>query len=345
MNTNAPSKRGAAVDVKSVGKRFDSSVVLRDIDLHVEPGEFVSILGPSGCGKTTLLRILAGLESPDQGRVFVGGRDVTTTPAFRRDVNTVFQNYALFPHLSVRENIEFGLRSRTIAIDEMRLKRFLDLVRIGDLASRRISTLSGGQKQRVALARALVNEPSVLLLDEPMSALDAKLRDQVREELRTLHRETGITFILVTHDQEEALSVSDRIVVMNQGTIEQTGSPQSLYESPRTRFVADFIGAANILEISTRSEHSVSCPLGTLIGVNRVSEIVALAIRPERLRVSSGTSPTSHIVKDILFRGDRAEVIIEPGGLRARVDAKDAPAIGTCITLQVDPAHLIPLYA
>ncbi|MBA3710681.1 MAG: ATP-binding cassette domain-containing protein [Planctomycetes bacterium] len=238
-----------ALRVQGVDKRFGTTEVLRDAEVDVRPGEFVTLLGPSGCGKTTLLRIVAGFELPDRGSVVLDGVDITRLPANRRPVNTVFQSYALFPHLSVFENVAFGLRARGVAEAEVvaRVGEAMDLLRFAELRDRRPHQLSGGQRQRVALARALVNRPDVLLLDEPMSALDARLRAEVQLELKRLQRRLGTTFVLVTHDQDEAMVVSDRILLMHGGRIVQAGAPREVYERPRTRFVAEFLGAANLI--------------------------------------------------------------------------------------------------
>lgn len=342
MHSDSISHSGHSIRIRGVSKRYGSLVVLDHIELAIQRGEFVSIVGPSGCGKSTLLRILAGLEAPDAGSVLLGEQDITTTPAHSRSINTVFQNYALFPHLSVRENIEFGLRSRGIVAPD-RVDRVLRLARIDDLRSSDVTKLSGGQKQRVALARAVVNEPAVLLLDEPMSALDAKLRGEVRAELRALQRATGITFILVTHDQDEALSVSDRIIVMNDGRIEQQGTPQEVYESPRTRFVADFIGAANILEITGRNAEEVFCSLGA-VRCDNPDTVSAIAVRAERLSIHSDVADSSHVVRDVLFRGDTADVTLDPGGLRVRTDASIAFKPGTRVGVIAKCGSLQPLH-
>ncbi len=236
--------------VKGINKRFGNVEALKDVDLEVYSGEFLTLLGPSGCGKTTLLRIIAGLELPDTGHVYLGGQDVTSLPATKRQVNTVFQSYALFPHLSVYENIAFGLRSRKFPNSEVekRVDKRMEMLGLQEMKNRRPDQLSGGQKQRVALARALVNEPEILLLDEPMSALDAKLRAQVQEDLRRIQRRLGKTFLLVTHDQSEALVCSDRLAVMHEGRVVQYGTPQEVYDFPKNRFVAEFLGAANLIK-------------------------------------------------------------------------------------------------
>src|SRR5918992_1979563 len=240
-----------SVRLREVTKRFGELVAVRRRDLDIPRGEFFTMLGPSGCGKTTTLRMIAGFEEPTEGTVQLDGDDVTGLPAFRRPTNTVFQSYALFPHLSVERNVAFGLERRRVSKDEIRRRVGAELERVGLAAEakRKPRQLSGGQQQRVALARALVNRPAVLLLDEPLGALDLKLRKQLQVELKGIQRDVGITFVYVTHDQEEALTMSDRIAVMNRGLIEQVGGPETIYERPRTRFVADFIGQTNFLEV------------------------------------------------------------------------------------------------
>ena len=262
---------GSAVRLHAIRKRFGSVVAADGIDLDIAAGEFFTMLGPSGSGKTTLLRMIAGFERPDEGSIELGDDDVTQRPPYLRNVNTVFQDYALFPHMTVLENVEYGLRVQRIARAERRARaeRSLDLVRLTDLGSRRPVQLSGGQRQRVALARAIVNEPEVLLLDEPLGALDLKLRQEMQTELKRIQREVGITFVYVTHDQEEALTMSDRVAVMNNGRIEQLGTPTDVYERPTTEFVAGFIGVSNLIE---RDGHRVS-------------------VRPEKIRLLQDTDP------------------------------------------------------
>ena len=240
----------ADVELLRVTKRFGDTVAVDALDLSVEHGEFLSLLGPSGCGKTTTLRLIGGFEQPDEGEICIAGRNVRGLPAYKRDVNTVFQSYALFPHLSVRENVAYGLKQRGLrrAARSRRAHELLELVRLPHLADRRPRQLSGGQQQRVALARALVMEPKVLLLDEPLGALDLKVRKELQIELKRIQHEVGITFVYVTHDQEEALAMSDRVAVMNGGRIEQLGRPREIYDRPATRFVADFIGETNFID-------------------------------------------------------------------------------------------------
>jgi putative spermidine/putrescine transport system ATP-binding protein len=277
----------ASVHVTGLRKRYGDVVALDGIELTVRAGEFFTLLGPSGSGKTTLLRLVAGFERPDAGRIELAGRDVSRVPPYSRDVNTVFQDYALFPHMTVAENIEYGLRVRRIAktVRRERAERALEMVRLPGLGSRTPAQLSGGQRQRVALARAIVNEPQVLLLDEPLGALDLKLRQEMQLELLRVQREVGITFVYVTHDQEEALTMSDRIAVLNRGAIEQVGAPVEVYERPRTAFVAGFIGVSNLIErdgqpITVRPEkislleEGQAEPAGAHVESGRIREVV-----------------------------------------------------------------------
>jgi spermidine/putrescine transport system ATP-binding protein len=291
-----PDSAATMVELRSVTKKFGGFTAVDDVSLTVRSGEFITFLGPSGCGKTTILRMISGFETPTQGIVLLDGNDVTDLPPYRRDVNQVFQSYALFPHLTVKENIAFGLRMRKLRAPEIaeRVKRGIDLVSLGGFEERKPSQLSGGQRQRVALARAVVCEPKVLLLDEPLSALDAKLRHQMQIELKRLQQRLGITFIFVTHDQGEALTMSDRIAVINNGRIEQLGSVHEIYHSPRTRFVANFIGHANILSatIIARGEDQAHIKLaGKLDLIIRVedfapaTETLLVSIRPEKIHI------------------------------------------------------------
>ncbi len=292
------------LELSNISKGFDTQEILTDFDLSVNDGEFFTLLGPSGCGKTTLLRLIAGFERPDAGRVIISGGDVTALPAERRPVNTVFQSYALFPHMSVFDNVAFGLRMAGRGKEEIRarVKEVLEIVRLGEFAGRRPHQLSGGQKQRVAIARAVVNRPKVLLLDESLSALDLKLRQQMRIELKQLQRQLGITFIYVTHDQEEALSLSDRLLVLNNGNPQQIGTPREVYESPRNLFVARFIGEINVFDARVAED------LGDL---NYLVEMQG--VRKE-------------IRSDIRFAaGDRVHVLLRPEDLRIEY-IEDAPS-------------------
>jgi putative spermidine/putrescine transport system ATP-binding protein len=266
-----------AIRVRGLRRSFGRVAAVDGVDLDVEDGEFLTLLGPSGSGKTTVLRMIAGFERPDAGTIELAGRDVTASPPFDRDVNTVFQDYALFPHMSVLENVEYGLRVKKVAKPERRSRaqQALDEVRLGEFGDRAPSQLSGGQRQRVALARALVNRPSVLLLDEPLGALDLKLREQMQLELKHIQREVGITFVFVTHDQDEALTMSDRIAVFNEGRIVQIGTPMDIYEHPATEFVASFVGTSNLVRDAAALE---------ILG-----RAGCWSIRPEKIRIARGS--------------------------------------------------------
>jgi spermidine/putrescine transport system ATP-binding protein len=307
-----------AVSVEGVGKRFGDVVALREVSLQIAPGELLTLLGPSGCGKTTLLRLLAGFETPDAGRILISGRDVAGLPPYRRPVNTVFQHYALFPHRTVAGNVAFGLEQSRTPRGEIagRVAKALDLVRLPGYGDRRIEQLSGGQKQRVALARALVLEPEVLLLDEPMSALDPKLRKEMQVEVKNLQERLSTTFVFVTHDQDEALVMSDRVAVMNGGRIEQVGTPDGLYERPRTRFVADFLGVRNLLQCTVRGREKAQVLLETSGGLllraeddGGYGEAAWVGLRAERLSLEDAPAPdlVPATIVDELYLGDRTD--------------------------------------
>jgi spermidine/putrescine transport system ATP-binding protein len=288
------------IALSNVTKRFSDTVAVDDVSLEIAPSTFFAMLGPSGCGKTTTLRMIGGFEDPTEGRIELAGQDVTHVPPYRRNVNTVFQSYALFPHLSIGKNVGFGLARKKVSKAEIRQRvgEALELVELGAMADRKPGQLSGGQQQRVALARALVNRPRALLLDEPLGALDLKLRKQLQLELGHIQREVGITFVHVTHDQEEAMSMADTIAVMNDGRIEQLGSPTDLYERPRTAFVANFLGACNLMEgkVVARASDLVELetPDGNRLHVpaDRLLEgsdgTVRVGVRPEKLRIATG---------------------------------------------------------
>jgi putative spermidine/putrescine transport system ATP-binding protein len=306
----------AYLDVRDVGKRFRETRVLEGLGLTVRPGEFVSLLGPSGCGKTTLLRIIAGLISADRGRVMLDGADITRVPAHKRQIGVVFQSYALFPHLTVAENVAFGLKARRTSAAEIAsaVSRALALVRLSELADRAIFALSGGQQQRIAVARALAVRPKLLLLDEPLSALDRKLRETMRMELRHLLRDLGITAIFVTHDQDEALVMSDRIAVMNAGRIEQLGTPTAVYTEPATPFVLDFVGMSTRLRGTvvgvSGEELVIDTAVGRVRARGRVSHgaAVIVAVRPENLRLGAahaGENAVDLKVRDPVFLGSK----------------------------------------
>jgi len=305
-NTAAPAVSAPAVRVSGVGKEFDDTVAVDCVDLDIAHGEFFSLLGPSGSGKTTLLRMIAGFELPSSGTIELNGVDVTTLPPFERDVNTVFQDYALFPHMTVLENVAYGLRVKGVGrSDRRRLATdALASVRLDKFGERKPSQLSGGQRQRVALARALVNRPSVLLLDEPLGALDLKLREEMQFELKSLQREVGITFVFVTHDQSEALTLSDRIAVFNQGRIEQVGTAGEIYERPNSEFVAGFVGTSNL--ISGAAAEAVLGRTGTFL------------IRPEKLTILAEASDgpqADGVVTDVLYVGweNRIRIRLDAG--------------------------------
>jgi len=320
----------AAIEIQNLTRRFGPVVALDGITLSIGQGEFFSLLGPSGCGKTTLLRLIAGLDSPDGGTLLLHGEDALALPAHQRPVNTVFQSYALFPHMTVYDNIAFGLKMKKVSPPEMaaRLERALRLVDIEALSGRTPSQLSGGQKQRVALARAVVNEPRVLLLDEPLGALDLKLRKQLQIELRQVQRRLGITFVYVTHDQEEAMVMSDRIAVMNQGRIEQLGSPNEIYERPRTRFAAEFLGSCNVIKTAILSRNSASCLVSTVWGEWRMDSpasstsdlsgaAILLTIRPENIRfhpVEESDNRAHGKIISIVYSGSQIHYELESNG-------------------------------
>jgi spermidine/putrescine transport system ATP-binding protein len=308
---------GGSIELSGLTKRF-GEVAVDNIDLTVASGEFFSLLGPSGCGKTTTLRLIAGFEQPTSGKILLDGVDVSDVPPHRRNVNTVFQSYALFPFLSVFDNVAFGLRHRSVTKEDLRrrVNQALELVMMTSFAKRRPGQLSGGQQQRVALARALVLNPAVLLLDEPLGALDAKLRRSLKVELKALQERVGITFLYVTHDQEEALTMSDRLAVMNAGQIVQIGTPRQVYEEPADTYVADFLGAANLMEISVESSGVLR--LGDFALASERCEADAGAahavIRPERVRIeahgSAGDNRVPAMVERVVFLGSATQVML-----------------------------------
>ncbi len=309
------------VALRGVTKAFGGRRAVDDVTLEIRRGEFFSLLGPSGCGKTTLMRLVAGFEFPDGGAILLGGRDVARVPAHKRDVNMVFQNYALFPHLDVAGNVAFGLRIAGADDIDGRVRRALEKVNLGGYELRSTQTLSGGEQQRVALARAIVTGPRVLLLDEPLAALDLKLRQGLREELRRLQRDLGMTFVFVTHDQEEALALSDRLAVMNQGKVEQVGTPEEIYERPATRFVAGFVGTANFFE-GTGDGTTVRTADGLAIEAPARGP-VTLLVRPEKMRIDGGPGISAK-VEEVLYQGASTSIILRAGDRRLEVeDAND----------------------
>ena len=337
----------AAIELKDASRVFGTVVALDHVSLTIAPGEFFALLGPSGSGKTTCLRLIAGFDHPDGGRILLEGEDVTDVPPYERSVNTVFQDYALFPHMSVAENVAYGLRVRGVRADERRRRaaEMLDLVRLADFGERRPAQLSGGQKQRIALARALINQPKVLLLDEPLGALDLKLREEMQAELKALQKRLGITFVFVTHDQGEALSMADRVAVFSQGRVEQLDTPRGLYANPRTAFVASFVGSANVVE----------GPAAERLTGRREP----FAIRPELIELlpadgapDPGTIACSGTLEDVLYHGasSRCHVRIDEQTVLAVSRAESAsgselPPQGSRVRLAWRRESMVPLQA
>lgn len=344
MNTNI------AIDAQNVGKIYGAGKsaveALGNVSISIEKGEFFTLLGPSGCGKTTLLRCIAGFETPTSGTIYLSGKDITHTPPNQRPVNTVFQSYALFPHLTVAQNVGFGLKmlGKSAADVAQAVERVLALVKLEAFADRLPQQLSGGQQQRVALARALAPEPEVLLLDEPLSALDLKLRKEMQSELKRLQTETGITFVFVTHDQEEALTMSNRIGVMSKGALLQVGTPHDIYDHPANRFVADFIGETNFLEGQVEGS-KVRIGTGDLLNVtlNQHTGAVTLAVRPEQVSIGSeGTGIPARIVEATYLGTDTHYKLLlkDSSEIIARVQSNSASgfAVGDDVALLIDAA-------
>ncbi|NSY46513.1 ABC transporter ATP-binding protein [Agrobacterium tumefaciens] len=341
-----------AVVLNNVTKTFDNTSVIKGISLSIEKGEFISLLGPSGCGKTTLLRMVAGLESASSGSIFIGGRDSTLLPPEQRDIAMVFQSYALFPHLTVLQNVMFPLRMRGLGSRKERLERaraVLDLVQLSHLTERRPKELSGGQQQRVAIARAVVSKPQVLLLDEPLSNLDARLRESMQEELIQLHRQTGLTTIFVTHDQEEALSLSDRVVLLNTGNIEQEGTPTDLYSRPKTRFAATFMGSTNLIEVELNKSAHARMKSGQLINLTEPATMSGqgtIMLRQEDMQLNPEREDSALVgtVATRIFLGSRVRYIIDLGGqtIRCLVGTDRVFEIGQKVEVSV-PADRVTL--
>jgi spermidine/putrescine transport system ATP-binding protein len=308
--------RGADLELVGIRKEYPGFAAIEDLDLKIPAGEFFALLGPSGCGKTTTLRLVAGLDSPTKGKILIGSQDVTNTKPHERPVNTVFQNYALFPHMSVLENVAFGLRQRKVDSPLPKAAEALKLVELEHLAERRPTQLSGGQQQRVALARALVNRPSLLLLDEPLGALDLKLRRQMQVELKAIQMEVGLTFLHVTHDQEEAMDMADTVAVMNKGRIEQLGAPEVLYERPKTLFVSKFLGQSNIFvgDVAESSGDSVSISVaGRQIKVpvsraEKTSGKIAIGVRPEKAVFHEDAEPKADAGLNVVGPGEIIDI-------------------------------------
>lgn len=334
------------IDLVGITKRFDDTLVLDDLNLSIRENEFVTLLGPSGCGKTTTLRILGGFTQPDQGKVLFEGKDISSVPPHKRQLNTVFQKYALFSHLNIEENIAFGLKIKKKSKQYIRDKidYALKLVNLDGYGKRMPDSLSGGQQQRIAIARAIVNEPKVLLLDEPLGALDLKLRQDMQYELIRLKNELGITFVYVTHDQEEALTMSDTIVVMNQGYIQQMGTPEQIYNEPENAFVADFIGDSNIID-GTMIEDLVVELCGvrfpcvdTGFGRNKPVDVV---IRPEDVElIRPENAPLTGTVSHLIFKGVHYEMEVEAGGFTWLVHSTSMSPVGSLVGLYVSPENI-----
>ncbi len=335
------------IDLKNISKSFDDQLVLDDLNLYIRENEFLTLLGPSGCGKTTTLRILGGFETPDKGCVIFDDKDITKLPPNKRQLNTVFQRYALFPHMTIAENIGFGLKikGKSKSYIDDKIKYALKLVNLDGYEHRMPDSLSGGQQQRIAIARAIVNEPKVLLLDEPLGALDLKLRQDMQYELIRLKNELGITFIYVTHDQEEALTMSDTIVVMNQGYIQQIGSPEKIYNEPENAFVADFIGDSNII-----SSVMVEDKLVNILGVNFPcvdtgfgnNKPVDVVIRPEDVVLSTDLSKgrIKGVISHLIFKGVHYEMEIMANGFEWLVHSTGMFPVGTEVSIDVDPFNI-----
>lgn len=334
------------VELKHISKSFEDTMVLDDLCLEVKENEFITLLGPSGCGKTTTLRIIGGFEKPDKGRVIFDGKDITDVPANRRNLNTVFQKYALFQHMTIEENIAFGLKIKKKSESYIRdkIKYALRLVNLDGYEKRKPSSLSGGQQQRIAIARAIVNEPKVLLLDEPLGALDLKLRQDMQYELMRLKEELGITFIYITHDQEEALTMSDKVVVMNQGYIQQMGTPEDIYNEPENAFVADFIGDSNIIDGMMLEDklveilgHRFEC-VDVGFGTNRPVDVV---IRPEDVILGKeGEGTLDGVVTSLIFKGVHYEMDVMAGGYEWLVHSTVCHPVGTKVSISVIPFNI-----
>lgn len=331
------------IELKNISKNFEDQQVLKGIDLNIYENEFLTLLGPSGCGKTTLLRIIGGFEEPSNGQLIFDGKDISKVPPYKREVNTVFQKYALFPFLNVADNIAFGLNLKKMDKDviEKKVSRMLELVGLKGFEKRDVTLLSGGQQQRVAIARALVNEPKVLLLDEPLCALDAKLRKDMQTELKKIQKEVGITFIFVTHDQEEALSMSDTIVVLNDGVIQQIGTPMDIYNEPQNRFVAEFIGESNIIE-----GNMIKDCLVNFDGIDwecvdkgfKDNEDIEVVLRPEDMDVvEPEAGKVSGTIISKVFMGVHYEYLVETKNRNYKVHTTENYEIGKKVGLTIDP--------
>lgn len=331
------------IELKNITKVFDDSfAAVEAFNLEVKRGEFVTFLGPSGCGKTTTLRMIAGFEIPTSGKILLNGKDISQMPPNKRPINTVFQRYALFPHLNIYDNISFGLKLKKLPKAEIvkKVKKVLEMVDLEGFENRKVSTLSGGQQQRIAIARALVNEPEILLLDEPLGALDLKMRKEMQLELKNMHEQLGITFIYVTHDQEEALTMSDKIVVMSEGKIQQIGTPEDIYNEPKNAFVADFIGESNIFNGIMTGKKKVRFCGGEFECVDDVPEgtLIDAVVRPEDVVI---TTPEKGIIKGIvtsvIFKGIHYEITVESGKSEMVIQSTKSAKVGESVGMFVEP--------
>ena len=338
------------IELKNLTKNYGEQQVLRGIDLDIHENEFLTLLGPSGCGKTTTLRIIAGFEEPSGGQVLFNGQEISKLPPYKREVNTVFQKYALFPHMNVFDNIAFGLNLKKMnkALIKEKVAKMLKLVDLEGYEKRDVTQLSGGQQQRVAIARALVNEPKILLLDEPLGALDAKLRKEMQIELKKIQKEVGITFIFVTHDQEEALSMSDTVVVMNDGEIQQIGTPIDIYNEPENRFVADFIGESNIIEGIMIKDFLVSFDGFEFECVDKGfddNEEIEVVLRPEDLDiVAPEKAKITGTVTSVTFKGVHYEILVETSERTYMVRTTDFSEVGSKVGLAFGPEDIHVMY-
>ena len=334
------------IRLEHISKAFGSQKVLDDISLDIRRGEFVTILGPSGCGKTTILRLIAGFDKPDEGSIWMEGEEIADMPPHQRNLNTVFQRYALFPHLDVYDNLAFGPKLQKMAEKEIeeRVTKVLKLVNMSDYEDRSIESLSGGQQQRVAIARALINQPHILLLDEPLAALDLKMRRDMQIELKEMHEQLGITFIYVTHDQEEALSMSDTIVVMDHGEIQHIGTPEDIYNEPANAFVADFIGESNILDGVMKKDFKIEFSGHVFDCVDKgfkENELVDVVIRPEDVDITTpDKGMISGIVTNVTFKGVHYEIIVDVKGFKWMIQTTDFAAAGDEIGLLIKPDEI-----
>ena len=332
------------IELKHISKVYDDNgfKAVDDFNLEVKRGEFVTFLGPSGCGKTTTLRMIAGFELPSSGEILLNGEDISRLPANKRPINTVFQRYALFPHMNIYENIAFGLKLKKLPKDEIKkkVKRVLSIVDLEGFETRKISTLSGGQQQRIAIARALVNEPEILMLDEPLGALDLKMRKEMQLELKSMHDRLGITFIYVTHDQEEALTMSDKIVVLSEGKIQQIGTPEDIYNEPKNAFVADFIGESNIFKGIMTGHMKVRFCGGEFTGMDDVAEgtLVDVVVRPEDVILTNNEEGTVvGEVTSVIFKGMHYEVAVESGKYEMIVRTTKCYSVGDVVGMKLEP--------